>query len=75
MAMVCCHQCGAPRGVTHWYVASVEPLGYPNKAILCCRRRCNNPGLVWLNEVDKTNYDAGERAIVIWGQSVKVRVV
>jgi hypothetical protein len=30
---------------------------------------------VWLNEEDKANYDAGEREIVIWGQSVKVKVL
>ena len=75
MAMVCCENCGAPKGITHQYVASVKPLGYPNGAILCCRRGCHKPGLVWLNEEDKANYDTGERAIVIWGQSVKVQVV
>jgi len=74
MAMVCCDNCGAPRGVRHSYVASVKPLGYPNKAVLCCRRGCHNPGLVWLNEEDKANYDGGEQQILIWGQSVKVGV-
>ena len=75
MAMVCCEHCGAPRGVRHQYVFNVRPLGYPNGAILCCRRGCHNAGVVWLNEEDKANYDAGEREIVIWGQSVKVKVV
>jgi len=75
MAMIRCADCGAPRGVRYQYVASVKPLGYPNAAILCCRRGCYKPGLVWLNEEDKANYDAGEREIVIWGQSVKVKVL
>jgi len=75
MAMVCCEYHGAPRGVRHHYPAAVKPLGYPNGAVLCCRGGCENAGLVWLNEEDKTNYDAGERAIVIWGMSVKVKVV
>jgi len=75
MAMVCCENCGAPKGITHQYVASVKPVGYPNRAVLCCRRDCHNPGVVWLNEEDKPNYDSGERAIVIWGQSVKIQVV
>ena len=74
MAMVCCENCGAPKGVTHQYVASVKPVGYPNPAVLCCRRGCHEPGSVWLNERDMLNYHAGERAIVIWGQSVKVQV-
>ena len=64
-----------PVGRRHNYVIGVEPVGYPNPAILCCRRNCSEPGLVWLNERDMVNYDAGERAIVIWGQSVKVQVV
>lgn len=75
MAMVCCEYHGAPRGIRHRYVVSIEPVGYPNEAVLCCRRGCGRPGLVWLNEEDKSSYDAGEREIVIWGQSVKVRVV
>ena len=75
MAIVRCENCGAPKGVTHQYVASVKPLGYPNRAVLCCRRGCHKAGLVWLNEEDKANYDAGEREIVIWGQSVKIQVV
>jgi len=75
MAMVCCAKHGAPVGRGHDYVMSVEPVGYPNLAVLCCRRSCHEPGLVRLNEEDKANYDAGERAIIIWGQSVKVQVV
>jgi hypothetical protein len=75
MAMVYCEDCGAPTGVRHRYVASAKPLGYPNEAVLCCRRGCHKPGLVWLNEEDKANYDVGERDIVIWGQSVKIKVV
>ena len=75
MAMVCCENCGAPKGITHQYVASVKPVGYPNRAVLCCRRACHNSGVVWLNEEDKANYDSGERALVIWGQSVKVQVI
>jgi hypothetical protein len=74
MAMVCCEECGAPVGIRHRYVTSVKPLGYPNEVVLCCRRDCRRPGLVWFNERDKANYDAGEREIVIWGQSVKIKV-
>ena len=74
MAMVCCKDCGAPRGVRHRYVISVRPIGYPNNAVICCRRDCHKPGLVWLNEEDKANYDAGEREVVIWGQSVNMKV-
>jgi len=45
MVMVRCENCGAPKGITHKYVASVKPVGYPNRAVLCCLRDCNR-GLV-----------------------------
>lgn len=74
MAMVCCEECGAPVGRRHRYATSVRPIGYPDRAIVCYRRDCHKPGLVWLNEEDRASYNAGEREIVIWGQSVKIRV-
>lgn len=75
MAMLCCTHHGAPVGVRHDYGMSVEPVGYPNPAVLCCRRGCHEPGLVWLNKRDMFDYHAGQRDIIIWGQSIKVRVV
>jgi hypothetical protein len=27
MAMVCCENCGAPKGITQHHVASLKPLG------------------------------------------------
>ena len=59
MAMVCCVHHGAPMGVRHDYVMSVEPVGYPNPAVLCCRRGCHEPGLVWLNEEDMSTIMLG----------------
>ena len=44
MAMVCCEEHGAPVGREHDYVMSVEPIGYPNPAVLCCRRNCLSQG-------------------------------
>ncbi len=38
MAMVCCAKHGAPMGVRHDYVMGVEPVGYPNLAVLCWKR-------------------------------------
>jgi len=67
--MVCCEKHGAPVGRGYDYVMSVAPMGYPNPAVLCCRRGCHEPGLVWLNERDMLNYHAGEGAIVIWGRA------
>ena len=74
MAMVCCEYHGAPKGITHQYLAIANATGYPNEAVLCCRGGCRRPGLVWLNEQDKADYDSGQKEIVIWGQSVKAKV-
>jgi hypothetical protein len=66
---------GRPGGKKQQYIKNVKPIGYPNKAVVCYRTNCQNPGLVWLNEEDKANYDRGERDFVIWGHSVKIEVV
>ena len=75
MAMVYCDRHGPPRGRIHRYPRSVRPIGYPNRAVLCAKAGCDDPGMVWLNEVDVDTYDLGERALVIWGQSVKIAVL
>lgn len=75
MAIICCEQCGAPKGVSHRYVNAVQPEGYPNPAVLCCRGGCHNPGLVWLTETEQAGYISGERDMVPWGNCVKIKVV
>ena len=75
MARVYCQRHGPPHGTRHRYRIGVRPIGYPNKGVLCCKKGCGEPGLVWLNGEDEANYNSGEREIVIWGQSVKVGVV
>ena len=74
MAMVYCDEHGPPRGRVHSYPRSVRPIDYPNRAVVCAKAGCDNPGLVWLNEADIEAYDRGERTLVIWGQSVKILV-
>ncbi len=74
MAIVCCEIHGAPRGKIHKYLFSVRPVGYPNPAVLCYKKGCKRPGVVWLNEIDKKNYDKGEKDIIIWGQVGKIKV-
>ena len=65
MAMVLCENCGPPTRAVHQFLNSVEPVGYPNKAVICCRRGCSEPGLVCLNEIDEACYDKGERELIL----------
>ncbi|MFC1977491.1 hypothetical protein ACFLWS_04415 [Chloroflexota bacterium] len=65
MAMVCCEYHGASNGITHQYLACAKPVGYPNAAVLCCQGSCRRPGLAWLNEQGKVDYDSGQKEIVI----------
>ena len=74
MALVRCKQCGPPRGRTRTYVGSVQPLGYPETAAACGRARCERPGLVWLDEQDKAEYDRGQRVFPVPNAAVKIRV-
>ena len=74
MALVRCKQCGPPKGRTRTYVASVQPLRYPETAVICGRAGCERPGLVWLDEEDKAKYDQGQRIVSVPNAAVKIKV-
>lgn len=74
MALVRCEDHGRPRGITQTYVQATYPLGYPDTAAICGRAGCRNPGLVWLNEDEKTAYDSGERVFSVPNAAVKIQV-
>ncbi len=73
MATVRCEVHGAPKSKKHKWI-SVEPVGYPNDAVICSTRNCSKSGLVWLHEDDKMLYDAGQRMINTWGSTVTLKV-
>lgn len=75
MALVRCEGCGPPRGRTLTYVLAVHPVGYPNTAAICGRSECKQPGLVWLSEEEKAEYDRGQRIFSVPSAAVKVKVV
>ncbi|SDR31593.1 hypothetical protein SAMN04515695_4410 [Pseudovibrio sp. Tun.PSC04-5.I4] len=60
MAVVRCKD-HAPKGRTRTYIAHVEPIGYPETAMVCGGKHCSAPGLIWLDEPEKVKYDCGER--------------
>jgi hypothetical protein len=74
MALVRCERCGRPKGRSHTYVASVKPIGYPETAAICGSAWCEQPGLVWLDKEEKTQYERGQRVFSIPSAAVKIKV-
>lgn len=62
------------------YVLAVEPIGYPNTSSICGissttkRKRCEYPGLIWLNKDEKIKYDNGERIFEFANNTTKIQV-
>ncbi len=50
-----------PKGRTRNYVANVEPIGFPDTALVCGGKHCSSPGYIWLDEAEKVDYDRGKR--------------
>lgn len=74
MALVRCKQCGAPRGRTRSYTISVEPVGYPDTAVVCGASGCERPGLVWLEQQERMAYNRGQRVFELPTAATKVKV-
>lgn len=43
------------------YVNTVEPVGYPETALICGSVKCQKPTLIWLEVDEAHRYQAGER--------------
>lgn len=63
-----------PTGRTRAYVAALEPVGYPDTAIICGSKECLEPGLVWCEAHEKSAYDAGERVLQAFTATMKFKV-
>jgi hypothetical protein len=48
-----------PKGTKRKYVAYVKPIGYPKTSSVCVH--CDNPGVLWLEEAEVTEYQNGTR--------------
>ena len=62
-----------PEGRKRNYVASVEPVGYPDTALVCGSTSCKAPAFIWLEDHEKETYDRGERIFKAFTDSMKVR--
>ena len=75
MAIMRCavHQ---PKGRTRNYTAAVQPVGYPETALVCGANSCDAPALIWLEADEKVAYDRGQRIFEAFtGSMMKVRAV
>jgi len=74
MALCRCVKHGWPKGRNgREYVASVEPVGYPDTAVICGLSNCDEPGLIWLDEGDLEEYYKGERVFTGSSNFTKVK--
>jgi hypothetical protein len=75
MAIVRCDQCGIKFSrAKRNYVTKVKPIGYPNTALICGLLKCENPGLVWLEEHEFEEYNKGQRIFRIPSFAAKIKV-
>lgn len=76
MAAVRCQRHGPIVGRTRQYhTTPVQPVGYPETALICGTAGCEEPGLVWLENGERDEYDgSGARIFPITNGSVKLRV-
>jgi hypothetical protein len=69
-----CQSCGQPEGRVRNYVRRVEPLGYPNDAVICYMRGCENHAVIWLDEVAASQYDKGIRLFMLMGSAARIKL-
>jgi len=55
----CLEKHSSPVGRTTKYIAYVKPVGYPGTSLIC--GLCDNPGVIWLDELGRTAYMNGQR--------------
>lgn len=72
MAVMRC-RAHAPQGRTRDYVAAVKPVGFPNSALVCGSKRCEEPAFIWLEGAEKVDYDSGRRIFSAFTDTMKVR--
>lgn len=72
MAIMRCKE-HTPKRAKRDYTAAVEPIGYPNTALVCGSTHCENPALIWLERHEKEAFDQGDRIFQAFTASMKVR--
>ena len=63
----------APKRTTRDYAGAVEPVGFPETALVCGSKHCRGPALIWLERHEQADYDTGERVFKAFTSTMKVR--
>lgn len=67
MALVRCEICGVKpvgqHGYKRTYSRHVEPLGYPETAVVCGVPSCSRPGLIWLEPTEAKEYEEKRKRV------------
>jgi hypothetical protein len=72
MAVVRCRMHAPETGVGH-SLSAVRPAGFPNSALVCGSRACDEPAYIWLDGAEKLDYDAGLRIFDASSAETRVR--
>ena len=72
MAIMRC-KAHTPTRTTRDYTGSVEPLGFPDTALICGSKHCTEPALIWLEREEFAEYQRGGRIFEAFTSSMKVR--
>jgi hypothetical protein len=73
MALVRCEECRVRRN-SKKYIKTVEPVGYPDTALICGTVGCSKPGLVWLTDDESKEYKSGQRIFAPQSSTAKFKV-
>ena len=72
MSIVRCRDLPPKRSIRD-YVTAVEPVGYPNTALVCGSSYCEEPAFIWLEAQEKEQFDSGTRIFPAFTSTMKVR--
>lgn len=61
-----------PKRTTRQYAGAVEPVGYPETAVICGSKHCREPALIWLETHEMDQHRRGERIFQAFTSSMKV---
>lgn len=50
-----------PKGKKTDYIGYVQPVGYPDSALICGIPECNRPAVIWLDVNEEESYKEGNR--------------
>ncbi len=77
MAIVRCEKCGLDQTKTKqsYHSKPVLPVGFPDTGVICGKAECTNPGNVWLEELEYSAYQKGERYFQVKTYTVKIKVI